>query len=230
MGIPVPVKYLCWAELVVASLINPKASFLGHLTGIAAGFIHIKVTHGLMGGSWGVIRTSIYRIFSESPSVRIARMSRKAVQIIHYRYIYFTASSPNLLLPQVTRRIVHEIAMLLDAARGVSGPRRNLFRRSAVFFRSSGQSGRQTVRPEVRQRQAENRSRSEHLANPGATVSTTQGDGPLNHGPSMDIPPRPRAPVSGLVEGPPSHPTDQVQPSASELRELRLRRFAGQSR
>ena len=50
MGIPIPVKYLCWAELVVASLINPKASFLGHLTGIAAGFIHIKVTrHGVMG-------------------------------------------------------------------------------------------------------------------------------------------------------------------------------------
>ena len=49
MGIPVPVKYLCWAELVVASLINPKASFLGHLTGIAAGFIHIKVTHGIIG-------------------------------------------------------------------------------------------------------------------------------------------------------------------------------------
>ena len=43
MGIQVPVKYLCWAELVVASLINPNASFLGHLTGIAAGFFHVKV-------------------------------------------------------------------------------------------------------------------------------------------------------------------------------------------
>ena len=41
----VPVKYLCWAELVVASLINPNSSFLGHLTGIAAGFIHVKVKH-----------------------------------------------------------------------------------------------------------------------------------------------------------------------------------------
>ena len=42
----VPVKYLCWAELVVASLFNPRASFLGHLTGIVAGFIHVKAGLG----------------------------------------------------------------------------------------------------------------------------------------------------------------------------------------
>ncbi len=36
-------QFLCWAELLVASFFNPRASFLGHLTGIVAGFIHVKV-------------------------------------------------------------------------------------------------------------------------------------------------------------------------------------------
>ena len=38
MGMSVPTKYAAWAELVIASMINPRASFLGHLCGIAAGY------------------------------------------------------------------------------------------------------------------------------------------------------------------------------------------------
>lgn len=36
-------QYLCWAELFLASYLNPRASFLGHLAGIAAGLIHVQV-------------------------------------------------------------------------------------------------------------------------------------------------------------------------------------------
>jgi hypothetical protein len=41
-GIVLPTKYICWAELVLASLLNPQASFFGHLCGILAGFIHVR--------------------------------------------------------------------------------------------------------------------------------------------------------------------------------------------
>lgn len=34
---------MCWAELVLASVFNPRASFLGHLAGILAGLLHVKV-------------------------------------------------------------------------------------------------------------------------------------------------------------------------------------------
>ncbi|GAX82456.1 hypothetical protein CEUSTIGMA_g9883.t1 [Chlamydomonas eustigma] len=43
MGVSIPIKYLCWGELALASVINPHASFLGHLMGIMAGIIHVKV-------------------------------------------------------------------------------------------------------------------------------------------------------------------------------------------
>ncbi len=39
MGMSVPTKYAAWAELVIASMINPRASFLGHLCGIVAGYV-----------------------------------------------------------------------------------------------------------------------------------------------------------------------------------------------
>lgn len=40
-GIPVPLKYAAWLELVVISLITPNASFLGHLCGIFAGLCFV---------------------------------------------------------------------------------------------------------------------------------------------------------------------------------------------
>ena len=43
-GIPLPTRFLCWGELIVSSLLFPQASFLGHLCGILAGFIHIKLS------------------------------------------------------------------------------------------------------------------------------------------------------------------------------------------
>lgn len=37
-GIRVPAKLVCWVELIAASVVTPKASFLGHLAGIITGF------------------------------------------------------------------------------------------------------------------------------------------------------------------------------------------------
>lgn len=51
MGMSVPTKYAAWAELVVASLINPHASFLGHLCGIAAGYAWVRGGLGSFIGS-----------------------------------------------------------------------------------------------------------------------------------------------------------------------------------
>jgi membrane associated rhomboid family serine protease len=41
-GISVPSKYAAWLELIVASVISPSASFLGHLCGILAGYIWVR--------------------------------------------------------------------------------------------------------------------------------------------------------------------------------------------
>jgi len=43
-GMEVSLKYACWVELVVISLITPNASFIGHLSGILAGMIYLKCT------------------------------------------------------------------------------------------------------------------------------------------------------------------------------------------
>ena len=43
MGFNLPTKYAAWAELVLASLISPNSSFLGHLCGIFAGLIHVYI-------------------------------------------------------------------------------------------------------------------------------------------------------------------------------------------
>lgn len=40
--IPVPSKYIFWAELVLIQLITPNASFVGHLAGILVGMLYIK--------------------------------------------------------------------------------------------------------------------------------------------------------------------------------------------
>lgn len=42
-GLVVPARHAAWLELIVASLVNPRASFAGHLAGIAAGLLHVKV-------------------------------------------------------------------------------------------------------------------------------------------------------------------------------------------
>mmetsp|Transcript_32700 Transcript_32700/g.45615 ORF Transcript_32700/g.45615 Transcript_32700/m.45615 type:complete len:101 (+) Transcript_32700:326-628(+) len=41
-GMMVPLKYMCWLELVLISIITPNASFLGHLCGILAGWFYLK--------------------------------------------------------------------------------------------------------------------------------------------------------------------------------------------
>ncbi|KAG2494846.1 hypothetical protein HYH03_007086 [Edaphochlamys debaryana] len=43
MGVTLPTKYLAWAELLLSSYFNPRASFLGHLGGILAGWLHVRL-------------------------------------------------------------------------------------------------------------------------------------------------------------------------------------------
>ncbi|KAG7668501.1 hypothetical protein Ndes2437B_g06912 [Nannochloris sp. 'desiccata'] len=42
-GFNLPTKYAAWAELVLISIITPESSFLGHLSGIFAGLVHIYI-------------------------------------------------------------------------------------------------------------------------------------------------------------------------------------------
>jgi rhomboid domain-containing protein 1 len=41
MGLPVPSRLVCWAELILIHVMVPNASFLGHLSGIIAGLMYI---------------------------------------------------------------------------------------------------------------------------------------------------------------------------------------------
>ncbi|GBF96816.1 hypothetical protein Rsub_09672 [Raphidocelis subcapitata] len=52
LGIPLPTKYMAWAELLLASALNPRASFAGHLAGIAAGLLHVRAAAALRRGGW----------------------------------------------------------------------------------------------------------------------------------------------------------------------------------
>ncbi len=42
-GFSLPTRYAAWAELILASLLSPRASFLGHLCGILAGYLFLHV-------------------------------------------------------------------------------------------------------------------------------------------------------------------------------------------
>ncbi|KAJ1388188.1 hypothetical protein B484DRAFT_459805 [Ochromonadaceae sp. CCMP2298] len=41
IGIRMPTKYAAWGELLLASLLSPRASFIGHLAGILAGQLYV---------------------------------------------------------------------------------------------------------------------------------------------------------------------------------------------
>eukprot|EP01031_Cornospumella_fuschlensis_P027847 gene27847-33628_t len=43
LGLQIPSKWAAWAELVLASLLSPQASFLGHLAGILAGYLYVHM-------------------------------------------------------------------------------------------------------------------------------------------------------------------------------------------
>ena len=45
MGISVPTKHAAWLELVTISIMNPSASFIGHLSGIIAGMLYVHIPH-----------------------------------------------------------------------------------------------------------------------------------------------------------------------------------------
>lgn len=47
-GFRLPIRYVAWVELVIAQLVSPEASFVGHLCGILAGLIHIYVSRPLL--------------------------------------------------------------------------------------------------------------------------------------------------------------------------------------
>lgn len=47
-GFRLPIRYVAWAELVIAQFVSPEASFVGHLCGILAGLLHIYVSRPLI--------------------------------------------------------------------------------------------------------------------------------------------------------------------------------------
>lgn len=49
-----PPQFAAWAELVVAQLLIPNASFFGHLCGILAGLLYVLVTSRLPFLPWGL--------------------------------------------------------------------------------------------------------------------------------------------------------------------------------
>jgi membrane associated rhomboid family serine protease len=56
-GLRVPARHASWVELILASAVNPRASFSGHLCGILAGLLHVKVLGPALrqrrGRGWG---------------------------------------------------------------------------------------------------------------------------------------------------------------------------------
>uniref|UniRef100_M4DXL3 RanBP2-type domain-containing protein n=1 Tax=Brassica campestris TaxID=3711 RepID=M4DXL3_BRACM len=48
-GVLVPTKYAAWAELVLVQMFVPRASFLGHLGGILAGILYMKMKRSYSG-------------------------------------------------------------------------------------------------------------------------------------------------------------------------------------
>lgn len=62
-GIPVPKGQAHWAELIIAQMVTPNASFLGHLCGIVAGLLVVKgsqlarLTWHAGGAGWRTLRT-----------------------------------------------------------------------------------------------------------------------------------------------------------------------------
>lgn len=50
-GVVVPTKYAAWAELVLVQMFVPRASFLGHLGGILAGILYMKMKSSSYSGS-----------------------------------------------------------------------------------------------------------------------------------------------------------------------------------
>ena len=52
-GFQIPARHIAWAELLFISLVNPQASFVGHLSGIAGGLIFIGLQRqGFLGRRW----------------------------------------------------------------------------------------------------------------------------------------------------------------------------------
>lgn len=67
-GLRIANKYASWAELVIIQLIYPNASFLGHLSGIIAGFIYIQVVHpnlSVFNRSVSFVRTKLYNLVAK---------------------------------------------------------------------------------------------------------------------------------------------------------------------
>jgi len=50
--VSMPTTYVCWVELLLASYLNPRASFLANVCGIAAGWLHLHNTLQLPSRAW----------------------------------------------------------------------------------------------------------------------------------------------------------------------------------
>ena len=60
MGIPIPSRLACWAELVLISVLVPNASFIGHLAGILVGLAFVwGPLKAVMDVPWQMIRSLV---------------------------------------------------------------------------------------------------------------------------------------------------------------------------
>lgn len=90
MGISVPTKYAAWLELVTISMMNPSASFMGHLCGIFAGVLYVHVPDILLVISTLSSRISIPASSSSGGSTSSSASSSHGGQ---NRYTYASGTS-----------------------------------------------------------------------------------------------------------------------------------------
>jgi rhomboid domain-containing protein 1 len=50
-GVLVPARYAAWAELILIQMFVPGVSFIGHLSGILAGLVYLRLRRNFSGGS-----------------------------------------------------------------------------------------------------------------------------------------------------------------------------------
>ncbi len=61
LGLPIEMRYLAWAELLLIHVLMPNSSFLGHLCGIAMGYACILIIKTL---KWSLTRPRYSWLFT----------------------------------------------------------------------------------------------------------------------------------------------------------------------
>lgn len=96
-GFPINLKVAAWVELVVISMLNPHASFVGHLSGIVAGMVYEHLLPRI-----AKLKGSFQRSYSYSRSV--PRFASSNVQVNEDHDVPEEWSSPNAFVSQEEMR------------------------------------------------------------------------------------------------------------------------------